>query len=81
MLPTDYSEQAMQHTTSQASEGSSAQTAGNRPRYLPLVAVIMLAIAAVDQAVKQLMLGWLTPGEPVAVLSLIHISEPTRRPG
>lgn len=58
----------MQHTTSQASEGSSAQTAGNRPRYLPLVAVIMLAIAAVDQAVKQLMLGWLTPGEPVAVI-------------
>lgn len=53
----------MQHTTSQVHGGTA-----RRRGFLPLVAGIMLVIAAVDQAVKQLMLSWLTPGEPVAVM-------------
>lgn len=53
----------MQHTTSQLHGGTA-----RRRGFLPLVAGIMLVIAAVDQAVKQLMLSWLTPGEPVAVM-------------
>lgn len=58
----------MQHTTSQVHGCNAAQPHAGSRRYLPLVAGIMLAIAAVDQAVKQLMLNWLTPGEPVAVI-------------
>lgn len=33
-----------------------------------MMIVIIVAIAAVDQAVKQFMLNWLEPGEPVAVI-------------
>lgn len=53
----------MQHTTSQLHGGTA-----RRRGFLPLVAGVMLVIAVVDQAVKQLMLSWLTPGEPVAVM-------------
>jgi len=44
-----------------------AQTVPTR-NYLAPVAVAIVAIAAVDQAVKQLMLSWLEPGETVYVL-------------
>ena len=37
-------------------------TAQRTPRYLALVVAVMLAVAAVDQGVKQLMLNWLEPG-------------------
>ena len=37
-------------------------TAQRTPRYLGLVVAVMLAIGAVDQGVKQLMLNWLEPG-------------------
>ena len=33
-----------------------------------MMAVIVIVIAAIDQAVKQLMLSWLNPGEAVAVI-------------
>ena len=38
------------------------------PRYLVLVAAVTLAVAAVDQLVKQLMLNWLEPGVPQPVI-------------
>jgi len=43
-------------------------TAQRTPRYLGLVAAVMLAVAAVDQLVKQLMLNWLEPGVPQPVI-------------
>ena len=51
---------------------------GPRARWTWYIVGIMLAIASIDQVVKQLMLSMLTPGEPVPVigdwfLSLIHI--------
>lgn len=68
-VTTGYSKQAMEHNNSQHNSGSSAATAHTAHRgYLPLVAAIMVAIAAVDQLVKQSMLNWLEPGEPVAVI-------------
>lgn len=33
-----------------------------------MMAMIVIAVAVIDQAVKQLMLGWLTPGEAVPVI-------------
>lgn len=43
-------------------------TAQRTPRYLALVAAVTLAVAAVDQLVKQLMLNWLEPGVPQPVI-------------
>ena len=43
-------------------------TAQRTPRYLGLVVAVMLAIGAVDQGVKQLMLNWLEPGVPQPVI-------------
>ena len=43
-------------------------TAQRTPRYLGLVVAVMLAVAAVDQLVKQLMLNWLEPGVPQPVI-------------
>ena len=43
-------------------------TAQRTPRYLALVVAVMLAVAAVDQGVKQLMLNWLEPGVPQPVI-------------
>ena len=43
-------------------------TAQRTPRYLGLVAAVTLAVAAVDQLVKQLMLNWLEPGVPQPVI-------------
>lgn len=43
-------------------------TAQRTPRYLGLVVSVMLAIGAVDQGVKQLMLNWLEPGVPQPVI-------------
>lgn len=43
-------------------------TAQRTPRYLGLVVAVMLAIGAVDQGVKQLMLNWLEPGVPQLVI-------------
>ena len=43
-------------------------TAQRTPRYLVLVAAVTLAVAAVDQLVKQLMLNWLEPGVPQPVI-------------
>ena len=37
-------------------------TAQRTPRYLGLVVAVMVAVAAVDQLIKQFMLGWLEPG-------------------
>lgn len=37
-------------------------------RMAPIMAVIMVVIAAMDQIVKQIMLNWLEPGEPVSVI-------------
>lgn len=40
-----------------------------RPRhYVGLMAAIIIIVAAIDQAVKALMLNWLNPGEVVAVI-------------
>lgn len=56
------------------SKGSSSGTEGPggsraaRRRHLALVAGIMIAIAVADQAIKQIMLTTLTPGEPVPVI-------------
>ena len=44
------------------------RTAQRTPRYLGLVVAVMLAIGAVDQGVKQLMLNWLEPGVPQPVI-------------
>ena len=43
-------------------------TAQRTPRYLGLAVAVMLAIGAVDQGVKQLMLNWLEPGVPQPVI-------------
>ena len=43
-------------------------TAQRTPRYLGLVVAVMLAIGAVDQGIKQLMLNWLEPGVPQPVI-------------
>ena len=43
-------------------------TAQRTPRYLGLVVAVMLAIGAVDQGVKQLMLNWMEPGVPQPVI-------------
>ncbi|MCG7236284.1 signal peptidase II [Corynebacterium sp. ACRQP] len=43
-------------------------TAQRTPRYLGLVVAVMLAVGAVDQLVKQLMLNWLEPGVPQPVI-------------
>jgi len=43
-------------------------TAQRTPRYLVLVAAVTLAVAAVDQLVKQLMLNCLEPGVPQPVI-------------
>ena len=43
-------------------------TAQRTPRYLGLVVAVMLAVGAVDQGVKQLMLNWLEPGVPQPVI-------------
>lgn len=48
-----------------ASSAASAQP--RRGRNAVLMVVILLAVAAVDQATKQFMLGFLTPGQPVPV--------------
>lgn len=37
-------------------------------RYFGMVVTVMLAVAVVDQVVKQLMLGWLEPGVPQPVI-------------
>ena len=42
-------------------------TAQRTPRYLGLVVAVMLAVGAVDQGIKQLMLNWLEPGVPQPV--------------
>ena len=43
-------------------------TAQRTPRYLGLVVAVMLAVGAVDQGIKQLMLNWLEPGVPQPVI-------------
>ena len=43
-------------------------TAQRTPRYLAVVAAVTLAVAAVDQLVKQLILNWLEPGVPQPVI-------------
>ena len=43
-------------------------TAQRTPRYLGLVVAVMLAVGAVDQLVKQLILNWLEPGVPQPVI-------------
>lgn len=59
----------MSTTSSNASTATAGSTAYARRRtYLALVAGIMVAVAVVDQVVKQVMLATLTPGEPVAVI-------------
>lgn len=45
-----------------------ANTPDRTPRYLRTVVAVMLAVAAVDQLVKQLMLYWLEPGVPQPVI-------------
>ena len=60
----------MSTTTSHNPTGSNGTV---RRRRLTLIAAIMVAVGLVDQVVKQIMVTTLTPGEPVAVLSLIHI--------
>ncbi|WP_290279857.1 signal peptidase II [Corynebacterium faecale] len=37
-------------------------------RMAAMMAVIIVVIAAIDQVVKQIMLNWLEPGEPVSVI-------------
>ena len=43
-------------------------TAQRTSRYLGLVVAVMLAVGAVDQGIKQLMLNWLEPGVPQPVI-------------
>lgn len=43
-------------------------TAQRTRRYLGLVVAVMLAVGAVDQGIKQLMLNWLEPGVPQPVI-------------
>lgn len=45
-----------------------AHTPHRTPRYLRTVVAVMLAVAAVDQLVKQLILNWLEPGVPQPVI-------------
>lgn len=40
----------------------------NPKRFFGVVVTVMLAVAAVDQLVKQLMLGWLEPGVPQPII-------------
>lgn len=48
--------------------GVSQGTQRNRKKNVPLMAAIVLAVAVVDQAAKAIMLAWLEPGQPVAVI-------------
>lgn len=45
-----------------------ADTKRKTPRYLGAVVAVMLIVAALDQAVKQLMVTWLEPGQAVPVI-------------
>ena len=45
-----------------------AHTPHRTPRHLGAVVAVMLAVAAVDQLVKQLILNWLEPGVPQPVI-------------
>lgn len=45
-----------------------ADTKRKTPRYLVAVVAVMLIVAALDQAVKQLMVTWLEPGQAVPVI-------------
>lgn len=45
-----------------------ADTKRKTPRYLGAVVAVMLTVAALDQAVKQLMVTWLEPGQAVPVI-------------
>ncbi|WKD57381.1 Lipoprotein signal peptidase [Corynebacterium capitovis DSM 44611] len=47
--------------------GASA-TAGEQRRYVGTIVGVMLAVAALDQAVKQLVLAWVNPGEPIHII-------------
>ncbi|WP_432418734.1 signal peptidase II [Corynebacterium suedekumii] len=46
----------------------SQRVARPRTRHVAMMAVIILAVAAVDQVVKAIMLSWLEPGVPVPVI-------------
>lgn len=45
-----------------------ADTKRKTPRYLGAVVAVMLTVAALDQAIKQLMVTWLEPGQAVPVI-------------
>lgn len=45
-----------------------ADTKRKTPRYLGAVVAVMLTVAALDQALKQLMVTWLEPGQAVPVI-------------
>ena len=69
---TGYSISVMEaHNSDNGATGEAAgqaRTTPSKSRRLLYLALIMAAIAAVDQLVKQLMLSWLEPGVPVAVI-------------
>lgn len=60
----------MQHNNSHTNtqDPASAPRGPRRGRYLPLVAAVMLVIAVADQAIKQLMVSWLEPGDQVPLI-------------